>query len=270
MLAQEGDLLVQGVLGQVDPPGARLSVLAAAPAVAPSLKGVLVLEGRAFRPEPEAGAARPLQEVRQGGTAGDGEGAAEDLERGQAVAERSVLVVEEAALGGQVGELQPFEALLAPGRLAHGAAPGLGGEVGVEPLGEAPVEGGVVREHDHRRRDEGADRLGIERMAGHRLGADARQRGDLGRDRPAGLVVALEAVHHAQHLALGRVGEAHHGELDHLVAAQVRPCGLHVDNEAQARARRREGEGGRRPQPSHHPILARSLQRGCHGLELLP
>ena len=81
----------------------------------------------------------------------------------------------------------------------------------MEPLGEASVEGGVVGQDDHRRRDKGADRLGIQRVAGDRFSADARQGGDLGRDGPGGFMVALKGVDDTQDLALGRVGEQEGG-----------------------------------------------------------
>ena len=138
----------------------------------------------------------------------------------------------------------------------------------VQPFGEAPVEGGVMGQHDHRGRDERAHCIYVQRMTRHRFGADAGKRGDLGRDRPAGLVVALEGVDHPQHLALRAIGEAHHGQLDHLVAAQVRARGLHVEDQAQPGTGGRGGQGIAHLQLAHYPVVARGLQGGGHGLQL--
>ena len=109
----------------------------------------------------------------------------------------------------------------------------------------------------------------VEPVAGDLGVVDAGQGGDLGRDGSAGLVVSLEGVVHAQDLALRRVGEAHHGQLNHLVVAGVAARGLHVEHQAKLRAGRRGGQGRPRRQLAQHLVLARSLQRRGHGLQLL-
>lgn len=105
VLAQEGDLVVEGVLGEIDPPRAGTAVLAPAPTVAAAVERNLVLERCTLRPEAEARPPGPLQEVGEGGVVGGGEGTAEQVQGGVAVVQGPVPVVEDAALGGEVGQL---------------------------------------------------------------------------------------------------------------------------------------------------------------------
>ena len=139
----------------------------------------------------------------------------------------------------------------------------------MQPFGEASVEGGVVGQDDHGRGHECPHGIDVQLVAGDRVSADARQRGDLLGDGLGGLMVALEGVHHAQHLAFGAVGEAHHGELDHLIAPHVHPGRLHIDHQTQPAIGRRGGQGSARRQLAHHAVLAARLELIGHGLQRL-
>jgi len=176
---QKCDLLVDHGLSEIDVPGPRAAVASVGPAVAASFQGVLDIEGRLLRPDPNRLGAGRLEQKGQRGSARGRQSIRQNLEPGMAVINSTVSLVKEANAVQQVAELRTRKAVFAPVDLGRAACPGLMFEDGPIPLGELAVEPAVVCNDDHGIIDEGVRGRLVDPMAGHRVIGDAGKYRDL-------------------------------------------------------------------------------------------
>ena len=124
-------------------------------------------------------------------------------------------------------------------------------------------------DHDRGVGDERFDRRRVDGAAGDHLIGDAGQSRDLGRNGMGGLPKFVEPADDAQHLAVGRVLELQHRELDHFSFVEDEAGGFGIEDDADQRlvavALR---EHIARLQPAQHPEVGRLLEQASDVFEL--
>ena len=181
----------------------------------------------------------------------------QDFEKGVAVVDGTVTVVEPAAAIDEIAELGALEADLRPGHLGDRAGPGLVSEAVVETLAEGAVELCVMGDDEVGRLQQGTNDRHVDRLAHHHFGGNAGQPRDLGANPDRRLVQHAEHADHRADPSLCVVHEGDHAEFDDLVTAVVEAGRLDIDHERDAFARSRPIGGIDRTwfQPPQHTVI---------------
>ena len=143
LLAQEADLVSVALFRDLGPPAFRSAVEAVVPAIAASFECVFEVERTMFCPNPAAPFVSRSDEVLERGAV-RAVSIRKNLEKGMAIVDRPVAVVEQAALTNKVAQLGTLEAKPMPVHFLVRAGPCQKVETGCEVLAEGAIKTGVV------------------------------------------------------------------------------------------------------------------------------
>ena len=129
----------------------------------------------------------------------------------------------------EITKPRAFKTFRRPIHLRVGATPRLMFESLASAFQKLPIKACIMGEDEIGTFDKRSHLCPINRLASHHLIRDARDLGDLGRDRIFGLLQSVERFFHLADAPLALIGERHHRKFDNLVTRSIKPGRFNID-----------------------------------------